>query len=140
MAEDRPITGGCNCGSVRYEITAPPLVVAACHCSQCRRQSGAAYSVNLIVRSKAMRVEGKTTVWTDTDTESGSPLAREYCGCCGSPIRSVPSSTPGIVAVKAGTLDYPAPFAPTIHLWTMSKLPWVSIPDGLTTFEKGASA
>ena len=140
MAEDRPITGGCNCGSVRYEITAPPLVVAACHCSQCRRQSGAAYSVNLIVRSKAMRVEGKTTVWTDTDTESGSPLAREYCGRCGSPIRSVPSSAPGIVAVKAGTLDYPAPFAPTIHLWTMSKLPWVSIPDGLTTFEKGASA
>ena len=140
MPEDRLITGGCNCGSVRYEISAPPLVVAACHCSQCRRQSGAAYSVNLIVRSKAMTVEGKTTAWTDTDTESGSPLAREYCGSCGSPIRSVPSSAPGIVAVKAGTLDYPAPFAPTVHLWTMSKLPWVSIPEGLTTFEKGASA
>lgn len=140
MAEGAPLTGGCNCGAIRYKISTPPLAVAACHCTQCRRQSGAAYSVNLIVRSKVMTIDGETSSWTDNDTESGSPLAREYCGRCGSPIRSVPASAPGIVAVKAGTLDDPSSFPPAMHLWTSSKLPWVTIPKGLATFERGAPA
>lgn len=140
MEENPSLTGGCNCGAVRYRIESVPLAVAACHCRQCRRQSGAAYSVNLVVRAKAMTIEGSVASWTDNDTESGAPLAREYCAGCGSPIRSVPSSSPGIVAVKAGTLDDPAPFSPGLHIWTSSKLPWVTIPDGLPQFEHGAQA
>lgn len=140
MTEELRLTGGCNCGAVRYQIDSAPLTVAACHCRQCRRQSGAAYSVNLIVRVKTMSVEGEIASWTDSDTESGTPLARQYCARCGSPIRSVPSASPGLAAVKAGTLDDPAPFAPAIHIWTASKLPWVTIPEGLPQFHRGAQA
>jgi hypothetical protein len=140
MVDSVDLTGGCNCGAVRYRVEGAPLVVAACHCTQCRRQSGAAYSVNLVVRAKTMTVEGDLASWTDTDTESGTPLARQYCASCGSPIRSAPSAAPGIFALKAGTLDDPAPFAPTLHLWTASKLPWVTIPDGVLQFERGAPA
>lgn len=137
MADNGRLIGGCNCGSIRYEISALPLLVAACHCVQCRRQSGAAFSVNLIVPASAMRVEGHALAWEDTNTASGSPLTREYCGRCGSPIRSVPSATPKLVAVKAGTLDDPSNFAPAIHIWTRSKLQWVTIPDYLPSFEEG---
>lgn len=132
--------GGCNCGAIRYTLRAPPLAVVACHCKQCRRQSGAAYSVNLIVRASTMDVAGDLAVWEDRDTGSGAPLGREHCGRCGSPIRSVPSASPKFVAVKAGTLDDPGSFAPAMHIWTQSKLPWVTIPEGLPTFEQGPPA
>ena len=137
MPEESATRGRCNCGQVKYALNSPPLAVAACHCTQCRRQSGAAYSINLIVRASSMEVVGELASWQDTDTESGAPLSREHCSTCGSPIRSVPSASPKLVAVKAGTLDDPAPFAPAMHIWTDSKLPWVTIPDGIPTFPRG---
>ncbi len=130
-------TGGCNCGGVRYKIDGAPLMVAACHCTQCRRQSGAAYSINVIVKLKNMTVEGGLTSWADADTESGAPVTREFCATCGSPIRSLPAASPGIAAVKAGTIDDPAQFAPAMHIWTASKLPWVTVPEGLPQYERG---
>lgn len=134
------LTGACNCGAVRYRVESKPLVVAACHCSQCRRQSGAAYSVNVIVKLRDMTVEGELASWADTNTESGAPVAREFCATCGSPIRSLPAASPGIAAVKAGTLDYPASFAPSIHIWMASRLPWVTVAEGLPQFERGPKA
>lgn len=135
MIDDVKLTGGCNCGSVRYEITAEPVAVVACHCTQCRKQSGAAYSVNLVVQADRMRIEGSPAVWEDHATNSGALLLREFCGACGSPIRSVPFESM-FVAVKAGTLDAPSPFVPVMHIWTRSKLDWVVIPEGLPRFEK----
>ena len=133
--ESSPITGSCNCGGVRYSITSAPLAVVACHCTSCRKQSGAAHSVNLIVRASTMTVEGDLSSYDDPDTASGAPIARQFCGGCGSPIRSVPSAKPKLVAVKAGTLDWPADYAPAMHIWTRSALPWVVIPEGVPRFE-----
>lgn len=141
MASDSAdLRGGCLCGAVRYEISGPALTVAACHCTSCRRHSGAAYSVNLIVPTKAMTVTGPLAAFSDTDTESGVPLAREHCRACGTPIRSIPGSSPKIVAVKAGTLDEPQSFAPRMHLFTQSALPWVVIPSDIPSFAKGPQA
>ena len=74
------IEGGCNCGAIRYRIDGAPLAVAACHCTRCRRQSGAAHSVNLLVSPAAMTIEGELSVFEDTDTTSGSAVYREFCG------------------------------------------------------------
>ena len=137
MSDELKITGRCLCGAVRYSLTSQPLAVAACHCTQCRRQSGAAYSVNLIVRASTMETVGELVSWQDTETESGAPLSRDHCKTCGSPIRSVPSASPKLIAVKAGTLDDPAPFAPAMHIWTDSKLPWVALPDGIPSYPRG---
>lgn len=138
MAESQgPLSGGCNCGAVRYTLSARPFAVAACHCVNCRRQSGAAFSVNLVVRADAMKVDGDLRTFVDADTESGQPVERQFCGACGSPIRSVPRASPMIVAVKAGTLDEPDAFPPAMHIWTSSALPWVTIPADLPKFAKG---
>lgn len=126
--------GGCNCGAVRYRIEGAPISVAACHCSNCRRQSGAAYSVNIVVKASAITIEGELASYLDPDTSSGQPVLREFCAACGSPIRSIPQSAPRIVAVKAGTADRPGDFAPKVHIWTKSRLPWVEIPEGLPQF------
>lgn len=140
MDQDATLTGGCNCGRVRYTLSAPPLAVAACHCTSCRKQSGAAYSVNLVVRASTMTVDGELAHWIDHDTESGQPLSREFCAACGSPIRSAPSSTPKLLAVKAGTLDQADALAPAMHIWTASKLDWVTIPEGMPQFAHGPQA
>ncbi len=140
MSDQSVLRGGCNCGAVRYEISSKPLAVIACHCTSCRRQSGAAFSVNLVVLADAMSVEGELASWLDPDTESGAPIQRQFCAACGSPIRSVPTAAPKMIALKAGTLDAPEAFAPMMHIWTRSALPWSSIPNGLPRFEKGPAA
>ncbi|MBN9478876.1 MAG: GFA family protein [Bordetella sp.] len=140
MSEAFKLTGGCNCGAVRYVLSAPPLAVAACHCANCRKQSGAAYSVNLVVRASTLTVEGDLAAFSDTDTESGAPVERQFCRACGSPIRSLPAATPKIAAVKAGTLDDAGAYAPQVHIWTRSKLPWVELPAGAVQFEQGPPA
>lgn len=137
MGENLGLTGGCNCGAVRYSLGGKALGVAACHCSNCRRQSGAAYSVNMVVKASDMSIKGDLSAYTDHDTESGKPVSRQFCGQCGSPIRSVPEAMPGLVVVKVGTLDAPEGFEPRVHVWTASALPWVQIPETAIRFEKG---
>lgn len=137
MSEHPVLNGGCNCGAVRYSLKGKVLGVAACHCTNCRKQSGSAYSVNMVVRASDMQLDGELTTFADHETESGKPVSREFCATCGSPIRSVPEATPGIVVVKVGTLDAPEPFAPKVHIWTRSALPWANIPTDAITFERG---
>lgn len=122
---------------MRYVLAGAPLAVVACHCTSCRYQSGAAFSVNLLVRADTMSVEGDLARWIDHHTESGEPLWREFCGRCGSPIRSIPSAAPKFIALKAGTLESATGLAPTTHIWTRSRLPWVEIPVAMPQFERG---
>lgn len=136
MGED-VIEGGCNCGQVRYTLDSPPLAVAICHCTRCRRQSGSAYSVNLVAKARTVRIEGALAFYNDPESDSGKPVRREFCGTCGSPIRSIPAAQPALVAIKAGTLDNPAAFAPTLQMYTCSALPWVELPESLPRLERG---
>ena len=130
------IEGGCNCGATRYKIHAKPVVVAQCHCKNCQRQSGSAFSVNLMVPAAAVTSTGELTTYTDTDTASGNPVYRRFCGTCGSPIFSDLSQGGGMTIVKAGTLAEPGEFAPAVAVWTATAWPWVKLPDGVKGFER----
>ena len=132
------IEGGCNCGAVRYRVDGDPMVVAQCHCRNCQRQSGSAFSTNLLVKAVNVTTTGDLTTYVDKDTLSGDPMLRKFCGHCGSPILSEFSNGSGMVVVKAGTLDDPAPFVPGVSVWTSSALPWVQLPEGQHTFERNA--
>lgn len=137
MGETKVITGRCNCGGARYKIAGAPVAVVACHCRNCQRQSGTAYSVNLIVAAASLTIEGNLSRYEDVKTESGKPVLREFCHRCGSPIRSIASANPTLVAMKAGTLDDPSDFAPSLHIWTCEMVNWVAVPEGLPRFPKG---
>lgn len=132
------IEGGCNCGAIRYRAQGAPVVVAQCHCSNCRKQSGSAFSVNLLFKKDVVSHDGDLTVYEDTETLSGNPVLRKFCGRCGSPIFSETTDGRGMLVVKAGTLDDPAPFAPTVSIWTATALPWVILPEGQYKVEKNA--
>lgn len=132
------IEGGCNCGAIRYRIDGKPVIVAQCHCQNCRRQSGSAFSVNLMVRQAEVTTEGELATYIDRDTASGNPVHRKFCATCGSPIFSDLAAGNGMIIVKAGTLDDPAPFTPTVSVWTSTKLPWVELPEEQRTFAQNA--
>jgi hypothetical protein len=132
------IEGGCNCGAIRYRADGAPMVVAQCHCINCRKQSGSAFSVNLVFKGAAVSHDGELSVYEDKDTLSGNAVLRKFCGRCGSPIFSETTDGKGLLIVKAGTLDDPAPFVPTVSVWTATALPWVTLPDGQYKVERNA--
>jgi hypothetical protein len=129
----RVLTGGCQCGAVRYEIAAEPLTFYACHCTECRRQSASAFGLSMLFPSAAVRItQGALKEWR-RPTANGGELACRFCPDCGTRIlHEAPGS--GIVSLKAGTLDNPGRFAPAAHIWTRSAQPWVPIPEHTATF------
>jgi hypothetical protein len=123
------MTGHCLCGQVSYELTGDLIATAVCHCSHCQRQSGGAFSVNLIAHESQLDVSGTLSTYEDRG-ESGDAVyvLRRFCGSCGSPIVSVLTGGNGIIAVKAGTLDDTSEVAPTVEAWCSHKQPWVDLP------------
>jgi hypothetical protein len=70
-----PYTGGCQCGSVRYVLTTEPLRVAACHCTECQRQSGSAFGMSMPVKKGSVTVSGFTKQFTRTADSGGEARA-----------------------------------------------------------------
>ena len=122
-------TGRCLCGQITYEITGDLIATAVCHCDHCQRQSGGAFSVNLVVHESQMAVSGTLTTFEDRG-ENGDAVYvyRRFCGNCGSPILSELLVPAGVYAVKAGTLDDKSAVAPTVQVWCEHKQPWVDLP------------
>jgi hypothetical protein len=123
--------GGCQCGRVRYRITAQPLFLAACHCKECQRASGSAFGLSLMVPQGALTVEGELKMF-ERSSESGRPLKCFFCPECGTRIYHQPSHAP-VLNVRAGTLDDTSELVPQLHAWLSSKQPWVPIPEGVPT-------
>lgn len=125
------ISGGCLCGGVRYESDAQPAMVAVCHCATCQKNTGSAYSVNLGMAADAVSLGGETlATYEDRSGASGEPFYRGFCSRCGSPISGQGAAYPGVLFLKAGTLDDASWVRPTAHIWCSEKLPWVVIEEG----------
>lgn len=120
------MTGGCLCGQVRYQVAGAPLMQAVCHCRNCQKQAGSAWSMIVGVPDAALSVTGETKVYLDHG-DSGGEVRREFCPTCGSPLFSRVGTAAGLVFVKAGTLDDTSAFQPQVQVWTKSKQAWVDL-------------
>lgn len=121
MASDE---GGCLCGAIRYRIDGAPAASIVCHCTHCQKQSGSAFSTILGVSEGQLAIAGEPVGYADRG-ESGKAVERQFCGTCGSPLFSRVEASPGMVWIKAGTLDEARGFTPAAHIWTRSKQGWV---------------
>ncbi len=126
--------GGCQCGKVRYRLENERTVVAACHCTECQRQTGSAFGMSLIVPRESFSLSGETKTFT-RPADSGATVACAFCPECGTRIFHQPSSLPDTVNVKPGTLDDPSWVEPALHLFVASKQPWTPIPEGVPRFD-----
>jgi len=123
------LTGRCLCGQITYEIVGDLIATAVCHCDHCQRQSGGAFSVNLVVHESQMTVTGTLTTFEDRGENNDAVyVRRRFCGQCGSPIVSALEVPAGVLAVKAGTLDDRSGVAPGVEVWCEHKQPWVQLP------------
>ena len=123
--------GGCSCRRVRYRIIGIPLIVHACHCSWCQRETGTAHALNALFEADRVVHLGEEPELIDTPTASsrGQKIAR--CPHCKVAVWSnYPQAGPAIRFVRVGTLDEPPRLPPDVHVYTSSKLPWVVLPDG----------
>ncbi|MEM7569127.1 MAG: GFA family protein [Pseudomonadota bacterium] len=124
------LTGGCLCGQARYTVEAEPLMCGICHCKNCQRQAGSAFSILIGVPKAAVVLEGTLKTYVDT-ADSGKPVYRQFCPDCGSPLFSDVPDAPEMRFIKAGTLDDVSNLEPQVHFWCDSAQPWVQIDPNL---------
>jgi hypothetical protein len=126
--------GRCSCGTVRYRLASEPLVTHCCHCLNCQRQTGSAFVINLLIEAARFELlEGELHV-VDLPRDDGSTQRIHRCPRCQTAIFSE-YGRPEVRFVRAGTLDDPSTVAPDVHIFTKSKLPWVTLPDSVPAFE-----
>lgn len=128
------MTGQCLCGAVSYTIEGEMNMCGVCHCKNCQRQAGSAYSVLFGLSDDQIEVSGTLTTYEDK-ADSGNIVNRHFCGTCGSPVLTTVPTQPGMTFVKAGTLDDTSVLKPAIHFWTGSKQAWVKVDSDVPQIE-----
>ena len=129
------LEGGCACGALRYRLLSPPMFVHCCHCRDCQRQTGSAFVINALIEADRVSVLSGGAESTAVPTESGRPHKIYRCPSCKIAVWSVYGGVDKLRFVRVGTLDDPAALTPDVHIYVRSKLPWVTLPEGVPAFE-----
>jgi hypothetical protein len=120
-----PMTGGCPCGVIRYEITSFPLLLYTCNCTNCQRASGSAFALNMPVRVRDFHIlRGAPKGWHHI-SPTGAAVTSWFCGDCGGRLYGDRAVRAEIVNLRAGTLDDTAWLIPAAHIFMESAHPWV---------------
>lgn len=119
-----PMQGGCQCGRHRYKISAPPLTLYACHCTDCQTQSTSAFGMSMPVPREAVSCNFSALGTWERTASSGRIVKASYCNECGTRLFHEPFRNPKIINVKPGTLDNTSWIEPVGHLWLNSAQKW----------------
>jgi hypothetical protein len=124
---DPPLTGGCNCGAVRYEVTVPLPIASYCHCKRCQRRSGAAASASAHPAEGAFRIvsgEDHLRMWKP---EIGGE--KWFCGTCGSQLYANNPAHADPIGIRLGTFDGDPGIRPSVRQFVRYAASWEPIPD-----------
>jgi hypothetical protein len=131
------IAGGCRCGACRYELALDALPpVYACHCHQCQRWTGSAFSLQALVPESALTVSGPVVVYERATEDRVS--TQRVCGTCYARLYNTNTRRPGIAVVRAGTLDRSEELVCKAHIFTAYKQAWVTLSDGMPQWPEAA--
>jgi hypothetical protein len=121
--------GGCTCRHVRYRMISKPLFVHCCHCRWCQRETGSAFVLNAMIEADRVQLLEGGVVVIDTPSQSGKGQRISRCSTCQVAVWSnYAGAGDAIRFVRVGTLDEPASLPPDIHIYTLSKQPWLVLP------------
>ena len=127
------LEGGCACGEVRYRLTSEPLFIHCCHCLNCQRQTGSAFVINLLIEADRVELLAGDPQPVSVPRSSGKKQKIWRCPTCQVAVYSEYTS-PRVRFVRGGTLDDPRAVTPDVHIFTRSKVDWVTLPDGVPAF------
>ncbi len=124
------LRGGCLCGAVRYETDGAAFHESICHCSMCRRASGAPVVAWFSVPRPTLRIVAGSPSWY----RSSAKAERGFCPSCGSPLFFRSSLLSGEIDVTTASLDDPAQVPPRDQIYAAARIPWVATIDSLPSF------
>ena len=127
------VSGGCLCGQVRYHLEEIPSRAVNCHCSMCRKHSGAAFLTYFVVPNGSLQMEGTAPV----EFQSSAEAVRTHCGACGSPLTFIFNSDLGHIWITLGSLDYSNILQPQENWFVNDKVAWVTIDHSLASYTEG---
>ena len=121
--------GGCTCGQIRYRLAGKPLIVHACHCRWCQRETGTAHALNALYEAdRVTHIAGQPEL-TVTPSASGKGQTIARCPTCNVAVWSnYPQAGPAVRFVRVGTMDGPEQCPPDIHIFASTKQPRVTLP------------
>jgi hypothetical protein len=124
-----PFEGGCTCKQIRYRVRAQPVIVHCCHCRWCQRETGTAFALNALVETAQVELLAGTPEPVHTPSASGKGQKILRCPTCHVSVWShYPQAGDLLAFIRIGTLDEPDHHPPDVHIFTMSKQPWVQLP------------
>ena len=129
------LQGHCACGAIHYSLGSQPMFVHCCHCRDCQRQTGSAFVLNALIESDRGTLVKGATKGIAVPTDSGRPHDIHRCPTCEVALWSHYGGNEKIAFVRIGTLEQPSALTPDVHIYTRSKLPWVTLPAGVPAFE-----
>jgi hypothetical protein len=130
------LLGGCFCGAIRYAADGKTFYETNCHCTICRRTTGAPFVAWFTV----LRTQFRFTQGEPTAFESSPGCSRSFCSGCGSQLTFLTGSAPDEIDVTIATLDSPEALRPRDHIFTSSQLPWIELADSLPRYPRRRSS
>jgi hypothetical protein len=119
-------TARCCCGALRAEVCGDPDLVAACHCEQCQRRTGAPFGVSAYYRAEQVRTAGASKVFSRS-SQAGRNVETHFCPECGTSVYWRADFMPGQIGIAAGAFFDPDFPAPTVSAWEQSRHPWIKV-------------
>ncbi|MEM8732550.1 MAG: GFA family protein [Pseudomonadota bacterium] len=131
------LNGHCTCRACAYRLLDAPLVVHACHCRWCQRETGSAFVLNAVIEARRVELTAGSPVLTTVPSESGRGQDIHRCPDCHVALWSVYRGLgPRFLFVRAGTLETPEACPPDVHIYTGSKLSWIHLPEDVPVQEE----
>ena len=136
-SETENYEGGCTCRQVRYRLRSKPLFVHCCHYRWCQRETGTAFALNAMIEADRVEVLAGEVEIVHTPSNSGKGQKISRCPNCRIAVWSNYAGAGDAARfVRVGTLDEPDRLPPDVHIFTMSKQPWVALPAGVPAVEE----
>jgi hypothetical protein len=120
------IDARCNCGALALSLPETPIMVAACHCLECQRRTGAPFGVGAFYPNEAVRISGTPKEYVRVG-QSGGKVRCYFCPDCGSTVYWKADKLPAMMGVAVGAIADPNFPAPSKSVFERSKHPWVDI-------------
>lgn len=122
-------TGGCACGTVRYQVTGEPLRIAVCHCRDCQRRTGSAFGIGCVFPKDAVTLTQGATKTFERISNAGNWVRIHFCPECGSSVTWDFEALPQARGIAGGSFDDTSWIDPKLHVWTKTAHEWITFPD-----------
>lgn len=130
-----PYPGSCLCGQVKFRLTAEPLTLYACHCTDCQRRSGGALLLSMWVHRESLEVIEGSTSLVSSIANDGRERQNRVCPACAVRLWAEPVHRPGLAVLRPAMLEQASHFAPIAHQFVRSALPWFVFPQGVARYD-----